>query len=335
MVENINRSLGLNLTISKILLPLGISFFVFEQIGFIVDVYRNPSIKYTFLDYCVFVTFFPHLVAGPIINHDEIIPQFNRKENFYLNLDNICKGMFLLSIGFAKKILIADYLAVKAKLGFDTLQSLTFLQGWVTSISYTLQLYFDFSGYCDMAIGIALMFNIVLPFNFLSPYKASSIKEFWNTWHITLSKFLTRNVYIPLGGNRKGYLRTYLNSLIVFFLSGIWHGAGWTFILWGMLQGIAIVINRIWSDLGFKMNKLLGWFITINFVNAAWVFFRALNFNDALKVLKAMIKFNNVTHVQNLQQFGGVFYLVILLLLIILVLAAENSAYWLERIYLL
>jgi alginate O-acetyltransferase complex protein AlgI len=334
MVDNINRFLNVDITMNKILLPLGISFFVFQQIGYLTDVYGDPSIKYKFLDYCVFVSFFPQLVAGPIVSHDEIIPQFNNKENFKPNLENICKGLFMLSIGFAKKILIADYLSAKVKLGFDTLQSLTFMQGWISSISYTLQLYFDFSGYCDMAIGIGLLFNIVLPFNFLSPYKAASIKEFWNKWHITLSRFLTGNIYFPLGGNRKGKLRTYFNLFVVFFVSGLWHGAGWTFILWGILHGAATIIHRIWRDLDFKMNRLLGWFITINFVNAAWVFFRALSFKDAFKVLKAMMNFGNITHVQNLHQFGGVFYLVLLTLLIMLVLATENSGYWLESITL-
>lgn len=334
MVDNINRFLNFNITMNKILLPLGISFFVFQQIGYLTDVYRKPSIKYKFLDYCVFVSFFPQLVAGPIVSHDEVIPQFNQEENFKPNLENICKGLFMLTGGFAKKILIADYLSVKVKLGFDTLESLTFLQGWISSISYTLQLYFDFSGYCDMAIGIGLLFNIALPFNFLSPYKAASIKEFWNKWHITLGRFLTSNIYFPLGGNRKGSLRTYYNLFIVFIISGLWHGAGWTFILWGVLHGTATIIHRIWRDMGFKMNKLLGWFITINFVNAAWVFFRALSFKDAFKVLKAMVNFQNLSHVQNLQQFGGVFYLIVLALLILLVLFAENSAHWLERITL-
>jgi alginate O-acetyltransferase complex protein AlgI len=334
MVENINRFLDFNITINKILLPLGISFFVFQQIGYLTDVYRDPSIRYKFLDYCVFVSFFPQLVAGPIVSHDEIIPQFNEKINYKPNLENICKGLFMLSLGFAKKILIADYLSTKVKLGFDTLQNLTFLQGWITSISYTLQLYFDFSGYCDMAIGIGLLFNIILPFNFLSPYKTTNIKEFWNKWHITLGRFLTSNIYFPLGGNRKGRVRTYYNLFVVFLISGLWHGAGWTFILWGALHGTATLIHRIWRDLGFKMNKFLGWFMTINFVNAAWVFFRALSFKDAFKVLRAMVNVTNLGHVQNIQQFGGVFYLLVLALLVFLVLFAQNSAYWLERITL-
>jgi D-alanyl-lipoteichoic acid acyltransferase DltB (MBOAT superfamily) len=191
-------------------------------------------------------------------------------------------------MGLFKKVIIADTFAVWATQGFDVAKTLNMLEAWVTSLSYTFQLYFDFSGYTDMAIGIALLFNIKIPKNFFSPYKATSIQDFWRRWHITLSRFLKDYIYIPLGGNRKGEVRTYANLFTTFLLGGIWHGAGWTFVLWGMLHGFALVVHRAWQKLGFKMNALLAWFITFNFINIAWVFFRALNFESAMKVLKGM-----------------------------------------------
>ena len=192
------------------------------------------------------------------------------------------------SIGLAKKVIIADTIANFANAGFDKMETLNIIEAWMTSISYTLQLYFDFSGYCDMAMGIALMFNIVLPLNFNSPYKSTNIQEFWKRWHMTLGRFMTNYLYIPLGGNRLGERKTLRNLFIVFMASGIWHGAGWNFVIWGGLHGICILIHRVWKNSGRKMNKLLGWFITINLVNIFWVFFRAETLNTALKVLKGM-----------------------------------------------
>jgi D-alanyl-lipoteichoic acid acyltransferase DltB (MBOAT superfamily) len=187
-----------------------------------------------------------------------------------------------------KKVIIADTFAVWATQGFDVAKSLNMLEAWATSLSYTFQLYFDFSGYTDMAIGIALLFNIKIPMNFFSPYKATSIQDFWRRWHITLSRFLKDYIYIPLGGNRKGEVRTYTNLFTTFLLGGIWHGAGWTFVFWGVLHGLALIIHRIWKKFGFTMPVILAWFITFNFINIAWVFFRALNFDAAIKVLKGM-----------------------------------------------
>jgi len=216
------------------------------------------------------------------------MPQFAKAKNKIANYYNIALGIFIFSIGLFKKVVIADTFAQWANYGFDTAHKLSMLEGWISSLSYTFQLYFDFSGYTDMAIGAALLFNIKLPINFNSPYKALNIQDFWRRWHITLSRFLKEYLYIPLGGNRKGKVRTYLNLFITFLLGGIWHGAGWTFVLWGALHGGALVIHRIWGELNLKMPKLLAWFITFNFINISWVFFRAKNFDDALKVLKAM-----------------------------------------------
>ena len=207
----------------------------------------------------------------------------------------------MFSIGLAKKVIIADTIANFANAGFDKMETLNIIEAWMTSISYTLQLYFDFSGYCDMAMGIALMFNIVLPLNFNSPYKSTNIQEFWKRWHMTLGRFMTNYLYIPLGGNRLGERKTLRNLFIVFMASGIWHGAGWNFIIWGGLHGICILIHRVWKNSGRKMNKLLGWFITINLVNIFWVFFRAETLNGALKVLKGMFDIKGliymVTHI--------------------------------------
>ena len=287
-IGNINSLLGTNFTLLHILLPLGISFFTFQQLSFIVDSYKRYDLTYDFLDYCLFVTFFPQLIAGPIVLPTEMLPQFEAEENKKINWENMNKGLYIFSIGLAKKVIIADTIANFANAGFDMMDKLNFVEAWLTSISYTLQLYFDFSGYCDMAIGIGLMFNIILPANFNSPYKSTNIQEFWKRWHMTLGRFMTNYLYIPLGGNRKGEIKTLRNLFIVFLASGIWHGAGWNFIIWGMLHGICIVIHRVWKNGGKKLNKLVGWFITINLVNIFWVFFRAQTVAGAMKVIRGM-----------------------------------------------
>lgn len=293
-IANINSIFKINLPILNLMLPLGISFFTFQQLSFLIDSYKGKSQKYDFLSYCLFVTFFPQLIAGPIVLPEEMLPQFENHDNKKINYENMNRGLYLFSIGLAKKILIADSIAPFADAGFDKMTSLTFIEGWLTSISYTMQLYFDFSGYCDMAMGIALMFNIILPLNFNSPYKSSNIQEFWKRWHMTLGRFLTNYLYIPLGGNRKGELKTLRNLLIVFLVSGIWHGAGWNFIIWGALHGIAILIHRIWKSKGYKIPSILGWSITLFFVNIFWVFFRAKDLSGTFKVLKAMIDFRSL-----------------------------------------
>jgi len=193
-----------------------------------------------------------------------------------------------------KKVVIADTFAVWATQGFDVVTTLNLFEAWATSLSYTFQLYFDFSGYTDMAIGLALLFNIRLPINFNSPYKATNIQDFWRRWHMTLSRFLRNYVYIPLGGNKKGEFRTYNNLMATFLIGGLWHGAGWTFVFWGFLHGLALMVQRFWSKLGFKLWTWLAWLITFNFVNIAWVFFRAKEWDDAVKVLGSMFNLNNV-----------------------------------------
>lgn len=288
-LENFNGIFGSNIPLQHIILPLGISFFTFTQIAFLVDAYRNEVKEYDLVRYMLFVTYFPHLLAGPILHHKEMMPQFANPRNSVINYRNIAVGLFIFSIGLFKKVIIADTFAVWANAGFDTATTLNLFEAWATSLSYTFQLYFDFSGYTDMAIGISLMFNIKLPINFNSPYKALNIQDFWRRWHMTLSRFLRDYIYIPLGGNKISSLRTYVNLLATFVIGGLWHGAGWTFIFWGFLHGMALIIQRVWSNLGFKMWTWLAWFITFNFVNIAWIFFRAKEWEDAIKVLKGMV----------------------------------------------
>ena len=293
-IENINLAVGTSVPLLHLALPLAISFFTFQQIAYLVDSYRGETKKYGFLNYALFVTFFPQLIAGPIVHHAEMMPQFAHKWNLVKNYRHILMGIFIFSIGLFKKVVIADTFAIWATAGFDGSGSLNLLEAWATSLSYTFQLYFDFSGYTDMAIGVALLFNIKLPINFNSPYKALDIQDFWRRWHITLSRFLKDYIYIPLGGNRKGSFRTYNNLMATFILGGIWHGAGWTFVFWGFLHGFALVVHRFWTRLGFVMPKVLAWFVTFNFINIAWVFFRAKEWDDAIRVLSAMF---DVSHI--------------------------------------
>jgi D-alanyl-lipoteichoic acid acyltransferase DltB (MBOAT superfamily) len=287
-IENFNMVTNLNIESLNLLLPLAISFFTFQQIAYLVDSYKKETKEYDFLNYALFVTFFPQLIAGPIVHHKEMMPQFSNIRNKIKNFRNIALGIFIFSIGLFKKVVIADAFAKWANAGFDSATVLNLFEAWATSLSYTFQLYFDFSGYTDMAIGIALMFNIKLPINFNSPYKALDIQDFWRRWHITLSRFLKDYVYIPLGGNRLGSFRTYSNLMATFIIGGLWHGAGWTFVFWGFLHGIALVIHRIWQKIGIKLPKIVAWFITFNFINIAWVFFRAKEWEDAIKVIKGM-----------------------------------------------
>lgn len=293
-IDNVNILLDSQLPFLNLLLPLAISFFTFQQIAYLVDCYKFDVYEYDFLSYCLFVSFFPQLIAGPIVHHKEMMPQFFDVKNAFVNSENIAKGILIFCIGLFKKVVIADTFAVWADAGFDSDEALTLFESWGTSLSYTFQLYYDFSGYTDMAIGAALIFNIVLPLNFNSPYKALSIQDFWRRWHMTLSRWLKDYLYIPLGGNRKGEYRTYFNLVATFVLGGLWHGAGWTFILWGSLHGLALVIHRLWEHSRFNMPKYFAWACTFLFVNLTWVFFRAETLSDAMRIIRGMAGLNGI-----------------------------------------
>ena len=279
-VSNINAVFSTSFFVGEILMPLGISFFTFQQISYLVDSYRGETGEYSFLDYALFVTFFPQLVAGPIVTHKELIPQFKEERRKKLSQEEMAKGIYLFSVGLFKKVMIADTLGLGADWGFAAPGSLSAADTLIVSLLYTFQLYFDFSGYCDMACGIARMFHMELPVNFNSPYKALSVVDFWKRWHMSLTRFLTKYVYFPLGGNRKGKVRTFINVFLVFLVSGLWHGANWTFILWGAVHGIAQILNRIFAKVWNKVPRVLAWAVTFVFVDLTWIIFRAESLTD-------------------------------------------------------
>ena len=288
-LDNINNIFGTHHALPHIVLPLAISFFTFTQIVYLVDSYRGETSEYDLLNYALFATFFPHLIAGPIVHHRQIMPQFASRWTWSKRYPNILRGLLIFAIGLFKKVVIADTFAKWADAGFDNPVTLDFFAAWATSLSYTFQLYFDFSGYCDMAIGASLLFNIWLPINFNSPYKALDIQDFWRRWHITLSSFLRDYLYIPLGGNRHSSFRTYANLMITFILGGLWHGATWMFVIWGAMHGAALAIHRFWKSRGFPLPAPIAWLLTFGFVNVAWVFFRAKTLADAQRVLSGMV----------------------------------------------
>lgn len=281
----------------NVILPLGISFYTFTQIAYLADVYEGKATENRATPYFLFVTFFPHLVAGPILHHKEMMPQFHRPRQRRMWVD-LYAGLAMFAIGLAKKLFIADPMGQVATGIFDH-RPVGFFVSWIGAIAYTLQIYFDFSGYSDMAIGSAQMLGIKLPINFNSPYKAVSIIDFWRRWHITLSRFLRDYLYIPLGGNRKGEGRRYINILTTMVLGGIWHGAGWTFLVWGALHGTALALAHGWRDVSCKARlpsipPLLGWLATIVFVIVAWVPFRTPTLGEALSMWKSMAGLNGL-----------------------------------------
>ena len=293
LISTINTVALENFPLLRIALPLAISFFTFQQIAYLVDSFRYETKGYRFDEYMLFVVFFPQLIAGPIVHHKEVMGQFHN-ENSRMNAKNISLGLYIFGIGLFKKVMIADTFAVWANDGYRNAFDLNLVEAWIASLSYTFQLYFDFSGYADMAVGAALLFNIRLPINFNSPYKALNIQDFWRRWHMTLSRFLTGYIYIPLGGSRISSARTYINIMIIFMISGFWHGAGWTFVFWGFMHGVASVSYRWWNRRGYSMPTWLAWIVTFQFVNAAWVFFRAESFPQAIAILKSMVGMGDI-----------------------------------------
>ncbi len=321
ILYNINFITNNNIDALNILLPIGISFFTFQQIAYLSDIYTSCAYGSTnkrrpmwgdFVNYSLFVSFFPQLVAGPIVHHAEMMPQFADAKNKKIHWNNVYWGMVLFSMGLAKKILLADNINPLVIEAFDNSTSLTFMEAFVASFAYSAQLYFDFSGYSDMAVGIGLFFNIKLPFNFNSPYKAKNIQDFWRRWHITLSRWLRDYVYIPLGGNKGNNTHTLRNIFLTFLLGGLWHGAAWTLVLWGVMHGLCMLLHRLWAKSGKRFITLPEFSVsfknqthkitafvhlpailcTFLFVNFAWIFFRAPNFERA-RIFMDAFAFNN------------------------------------------
>lgn len=304
ILENLTTIGGWDFHFSKVILPLAISFFTFQQIAYLVDAYRGECKDYDFIHYCLFVTFFPQLIAGPIVHHSQMIPQFLNKGRSD-TLNDFYIGISFFVFGLTKKVMLADEIARWSTPVFavaDAGNAVGTMEAWGAAFSYTLQLYFDFSGYADMAIGAARMFGIKLPLNFNSPYQAVSIIEFWRRWHMTLSQFLRDYLYIPLGGNRHGTVKRHRNLMITMLLGGLWHGAGWNFVIWGGLHGIYLVINHTFHAIKPKRPLVpkwiadnLGRMLTLLCVVIAWVFFRAETFEGACIILKSMFTFSDLT----------------------------------------
>jgi D-alanyl-lipoteichoic acid acyltransferase DltB (MBOAT superfamily) len=306
-LDTANKLLDTGWAFQDILLPLGISFFTFTQIAFLVDAWSGKAREYNFIHYLLFVTYFPHLIAGPVLHHKEMMPQFARPQTYRFSWDNMTIGLMIFTIGLFKKAVLADGVSPYANMAFqsaDAGEELDFLAAWGGALAYTAQIYFDFSGYSDMAIGLSRMFGIVLPLNFNSPYKATNIIDFWRRWHMTLSRFLRDYLYIPLGGNRKGTVRRQINLMLTMLLGGLWHGASWNFVLWGGLHGLYLALSHAWRSLRERHfanisagigGKLAAWLLTFVAVVVAWVFFRATTLKGALNMLCGMAGMQGVS----------------------------------------
>ena len=291
-LQNVGGLFDIHDVVPMLIIPLAISFFTFQQVAYLVETWRGQPPANNVLDYMLFVLFFPHLIAGPITHHSEMLPQFAKAGRGALASGYIAMGATILVLGMAKKVLLADTLANFADPVFDAAAKglpVSMPDAWMGALAYTLQLYFDFSGYSDMAIGVGLLFGIRFPANFASPYQATSIIEFWRRWHISLSAFLRTYLYIPMGGNRAGKARRYVNLMATMTLGGLWHGAGWTFLLWGALHGFYLIVNHAWGALHIRLPRGLGWALTMLGVVVAWVFFRAASFGAAIDLLTAMV----------------------------------------------
>lgn len=340
---NLNVLLGTDIPALKLVLPLAISFFTFQEIAYLVDSSRGQTYGYRFREYLLMVSFFPHLIAGPIVNHKILMPQFMSAGALRISPQMFALGIGLFVFGLGKKVIFADGLAAQANLFFDhSLKSATppsFAEAWIGSLAYTLQLYYDFSGYSDMAIGLGLLFGVRLPVNFNSPYQATSIIDFWRRWHITLSTFLRDYLYFPLGGNRHGATRRHLNLLITMILGGLWHGAGWTFICWGALHGVGLTICHFWRAIPYSTNfrfgseplrRALSRTLTLLFVIFGWVLFRADSMEAAGTAIAAMIGLNGLSFtVEADRQFTTVLTIAQIGALAAIALFARNSQQWL------
>ena len=297
---NVAGALGVGFEPFGIILPLGVSFFTFQKISYLVDLRRGDRHVYGLLEFSAFVTFFPQLIAGPLVRHNEMIPQFAADPRGGQVWENLSRGALLFVIGFAKKAGVADSAALTCDPVFAraALGPVGAAEAWAGAGAYAVQILFDFSGYSDMAIGLGRMFGLRLPFNFDAPYRAVGVRDFWRRWHITLSRFLRDYVYVPLGGNRGGAWRQARNVVATMLLGGLWHGAAWTFIAWGGVHGVALAIEGAWTRAGLRMPRGLGWGLTLLFVVLAWVLFRAPDFGTALRVYAGMLGLEGVGRVR-------------------------------------
>ncbi len=309
-IVSINDVTANNLPLLNILLPIGISFFTFTQISLLVDAYHGKIKELNFTHYLLFASYFPYIVAGPILHHQEMLPQFADRNHYQLKADNFAVGISIFIFGLGKKLLIADNLAASITPLFAG-GNPQFLQAWLGMLAYTLQLYFDFSGYSDMAVGVSRLMGFHIPVNFHSPYKATSVSDFWQRWHISLSRFLRNYLYIPLGGNRKGQLQRYRNLLLTMLLGGLWHGANWTFVIWGGLHGLYLCIQHGWQYMlrntyrqPTPLTNALNRIITFLAVMVAWCFFRAPDVASAFKVLAGMAGIHGISPVNEIDSFA-------------------------------
>lgn len=293
LIETSNALTGSQWPLLQVILPLGISFFTFQAIAYLVDCAKGRVDDFDLGRFAFSISFFPHLIAGPILHYSDIMPQLRQGIRF--DPERMTKGLFLFAAGLSKKTVIADRLAAVVDPLFGLSDQLTVCEAWVAAVGYGLQIYFDFSGYCDMASGVGLMFGLVLPQNFASPYQAGTIADFWKRWHITLSRFLRDYLYIPLGGNRQGFYRGLWAAAITMLLGGLWHGAAWTFVAWGAMHGAMIALYRLWTKTGYRMPGYLARTLTLLGVFFAWVLFRAASIDQALHIWQAMLGLNGIS----------------------------------------
>jgi alginate O-acetyltransferase complex protein AlgI len=332
IIENINFLFSSNLDLLNLPFPLAMSFFTFQTIAYLVDCYDGNIKKTRFTQYSLFIIFFPQLIAGPIVKYNHMMTQFDNPNNRTINRKNLNLGLVIILIGLFKKIILADNLAIFVENGFSVSQNLEFFASWLTSLSFTFQIYFDFSGYVDMATGIALLFNIKLPINFNSPYKATSIINFWQKWHITLANFLTNYIYFPWVKSLKkvNFLKIMTIIFFVFLIAGIWHGPSWLFVIFGALHGFGLITNHVYRKFfDYRFNKYFACFLTFNYVNLTFIFFRSDNLDISLNIIKSMLGLNGF---ENFNYFEDKLY-IILILIIAMAIAFifKNTSYLIDK----
>ena len=332
IIQNLNYILDLNINLLNLPFPLAMSFFTFQTIAYLVDCYDGNIKKTSITQYSLFIIFFPQLIAGPIVKYNFMMPQFIDEKNRLINRQNLNLGFVLILIGLFKKIFLADNLAILVDSGFTNQQNLDFFASWITSLAFTFQIYFDFSGYIDMATGIALLFNIRLPINFDSPYKASSIISFWQKWHITLANFLTNYIYFPWVKSLKkvSFFKIMIIIFFVFVIAGIWHGPSWLYVIFGSLHGLGLIFNHVYRKLfEYRMNKYLACFLTFNYINFTFVFFRSDNLSDSINILKGMFGLKGFEI--NYFSEDKIYILLILFMAIIITFFFKNTNYLIEK----